>query len=126
MSEEVWTIEIGDSTYNVPRLPFKVSRTVYPLCQRLSNAELPMRLVLPKEPLSLTDEEMDDLGKIAFLACKAADPGLTQEAFDNMPITPPQLFDAFFAIRKACGGWRTQAEGQEPQGEETGTDAPPT
>lgn len=126
MTEETWTIELGDNTYTVPRLPFKYSRKVYPLCQRLTNAGLPQRIVLPEAPLQLTDDEVDDLAVIAFLAAQAVEPTMTQDAFDNMPITPPQLYDAFFAIRKACGGWRTQTEGQEPSGESQGTEEPPT
>lgn len=126
MSEETWTITMGDKTYAVPRLPFKVSRVVYPICQRLSNAELPKRILMPTSPLVITDEEMNDLGTLALLGCQAADPLLTEEDFESMPITPPQLFDAFLAMRHACGGWRIVPEGQEPQGEGTGTDVPPT
>lgn len=126
MIEESWDIELGDNTYAVPRLPFKYSMRVYPICQRLSNADLAERILVQSEPLQLIDSEIDDLGVVAFLLCCAANSEMTQAAFDNMPITPPQLFDAFFAARKACGGWRTLAEGQEPSGESLGTEEPPT
>lgn len=126
MTEETWDIELGDNVYTVPRLPFKFSMKVYPICQRLSNAGMAERIVMPKEPLALTDSEVDDLGALAFLLCSAAETNMTKEAFDEIPITPPQLFDAFFAARKACGGWRSRTEGQEPSGETLGTEEPPT
>ena len=125
MTEETWTIEMGSTAYVVPRLPIKYSRIVYPICQRLTNGELPERILIPKEPLQLTDDEMDDLIKICFVACQAAEPNMTEEQFFDLAITPPQLYDAFFAIRKACGGWRA-VEGQKMSGEDPPTSEPPT
>jgi len=134
MSEEIWNIQLGDRTFAVPRLPFKYGREIYPICQKLSNDGFPERIMgkfegdtfVPPPPLQVTDEEMMQLGRIAFMACQAADPELNSSAFEEMPITPPQLFDAFFAIRKACGGWRSRAEGKEPTGEAKGMVEPPT
>ena len=124
MSEESWTIELGDNTYTVPRLALKYSRVAYPLCQKLSNAGLPARIILPTEPLQLTEDEMNDLAIIAFTMCRAAEPGMTLEAFEELPISAPQLYDAFFAARHATGGWRTVGEGKEPTGENLGTEEP--
>lgn len=119
MTDETWNIQLGDNTFTIPRLPFKVSRVVYPICQRLSNSDLIQRLMTPEAGLQLSDEEMDSLAKITFLAAQASSPDMTQETFDELPITPPQLYDAFFSIRKATGGWRTApaTEDQEPEGE---------
>jgi hypothetical protein len=124
--EETWTINAGDWTFTVPRLPFRVSRVVYPICQRLTNAGLVERLATAGASFEVTEAEVDDLAQIAFLACQAADPGLTRDAFDDLPITPPQLFDAFFSVRQACGGWRRlpAVEGQEPSGEASGDQSP--
>ena len=132
MTDETWNIELGDRTFTVPRLPFKYSRKIYPICQKLSNDGLPERIVgtvkdgayEPPPPLQITDDEINQLSTIALLACQAADPEFTEAAFDEMPITPPQLYDAFFALRKACGGWRSRPEDQETSGEEMA--APPT
>lgn len=125
MSEETWTISLGARTFAVPPLPFRVSMVVYPLCQKLTNAGLAERLLKAAvEPWGVSMEEMTDLGDIAFLSCRTADPELTREAFDELPITPAQLFDAFFALRVACGGWGRPAEGQEPKGEAKGPKRP--
>ena len=118
---ETWTIILGEREFTVPRLPLKVTRVVYPICQRLTNAELTKRIWNAREePLQTTDEEMDDLCKITLLACQVADPSFTKEEFEDLPVEPGQLYDAFLAIRFACGGWATVkvTEGQDQPGEE--------
>lgn len=127
MTEETWNITLGESTFEVPRLPFKVSRVVYPICQRLTNAGLVDRII-DMTNFELTDYEMDDLAKVVFLACQAAGTGLTAEAFDELQTTPSQLFEGFFAVRKATGGWRSAVatEGQEPEGEAESGEKSPT
>jgi hypothetical protein len=121
MTEETWNIALGDRTFTVPRLPFKISRVVYPICQRLTNNDLPQRLLDPSidKKFAVSDEEMDDLAKIALLSCQAASASFTGDEFDASPIPPPQLFDAFFAIRYACGGWqKITGEVKDEPGEE--------
>lgn len=126
--EETWPITLASKTYELKALPLKATKVVYTICQRLSNDGLAARLTntAPDAPaLAVTDEEFDGLCKIALTAAQTADPELTQAAFDAMPITPPELYDAFFEIRKACGGWRPVKAG-EAVGEPKGTDEPPT
>jgi len=124
---KTWTITAGERTFEVPRLPLRISRNVYPACQRLTNAGLVERLIRIGDGFAVDEAEMADLVEIAFQCCQAADRDLTREAFDDLPVTPPQLFDAFFAARSACGGWKPipQGEGQEDQGEGEGA-MPPT
>jgi len=133
VNEETWEVKLGDRTFKAPRLPFRISRVVYPLCQKLTNAKLTERIYgtfensvfVPPPPLEVTDEEMEQLAKVALLTCQAADQTLTEAEFNDMPITPAQLFDAFIEARKACGGWRA-SEGKNESGEVMGTDEPPT
>lgn len=134
MSEETWDIELGERSFKVGRLPFKISRVVYPICQKLTNDGFAERIYgkfeggafTPPPPLQVTDEEMDQLAKVALLTCQTADPNLTEEAFNDMPIAPFQLYDAFFTVRKACGGWRSNVEGKKESGEATEMEEPPT
>lgn len=114
MTEETWTLSAGDRTFVVPRLPLRVTRAVYPVCQRLTNSGLPLRLTKQDVQLEITETEAEELSTIMFLACQAAAPDLTKEQFDEMPISPSQLYDAFFAIRYACGGWTLKPVVEEP------------
>lgn len=98
-------IELGGRKFDVPPLPLGVSMLVYPMCQRLTKAGLPQRLLDPAT-LEVTDEEVAALVEIAFQAAHAADATLKPDDFIALPVTPPELYFAFFTMRIQCGGWR--------------------
>jgi len=122
-----WSLSLGGRSFDVPRLPLAVTVLVYPICQRLTNAGLVERL-RSDEGFALTPEEIGDLTELAFQAAHAADPELDTQAFLALPITPPELFAAFFVMRIQCGGWRkasSDSEGGNEPGEAQGAQAPP-
>lgn len=126
MSEAI-TLSLGGREFEVPRLPLGVTILVYPICQRLTNGGLAERLLkADAQPLNVSAEEIADLTEIAFQAAHAADDTLDVKAFLALPVTPPELFAAFFVMRIQCGGWSTRKaeDGDEP-GEGEGA-RPPT
>jgi hypothetical protein len=122
------TITLGGREIDVPALPLRLNMQAYPLCRKLSNDGLLERVAAAKGAVDCTADEMADLAELAFLAAKAADPALERDAFDEMPITPPELLDSFFSIRYQTGGWvaTTPEEEPDPAGEAPGADQPPT
>lgn len=113
---------LGGRTFDVPVLPLRVNRVVYPLCRALTIGEdsfFSRVIAADGSVLAVTDEELETLATIAFGAAQAADKELTQEAFEDLPITPVQLLDAFFAIRIQTGVWTAakQTAGDESEGE---------
>lgn len=116
------TLSLGGRMFEVPPLPLGATILVYPICQRLTNAGLVDRLLGRVEgpdgapaPLTLTADEINDLTELAFQAAHAADESLDAKAFLALPVTPPELFAAFFLVRIQCGGWtaRTPEDGDE-------------
>lgn len=109
-------IVLGDRTFAVPVLPLRHNRVIYPLCRDLSadpedKESFFARLSDRKgTPDAVRDDEWDKLIEIAFNGACAADSTLTRADFDNLPITPPQLLDAFFPIRFQTGAWRAPEE----------------
>jgi hypothetical protein len=89
----------------VPPLPIRINRVVYPICRKLVMDDLLKRCIDASGELVATSEELDQLIQIAFLAASAADSTVTQEQFDQLAITPPQLLDAFFILRYQTGAW---------------------
>jgi hypothetical protein len=98
-------IVLGDRTFSVPPLPIRINRVVYPICRKLVMDDLLKRCIDAGGELVATSEELDQLIQIAFLAASAADSTVTQEQFDQLAITPPQLLDAFFLLRYQTGAW---------------------
>ena len=99
------TITLGGKSFAIPPLPLRINAAAYPLCRSLSNAGLIERAAQAGGALDCTEEEMGQLGDLAFLAVSASPLGPTRDGFDELPITPVELLDAFFAIRYQTGGW---------------------
>ena len=115
---------LGGRKFAVPPLPFRANREIYPLCRKLHNAGLIERAIQAQGALDCTTEEMDDLAQIAFLACGASTTPLSREEFDVLPLTPPELLDAYFEIRVQTGGWVANDKPAPAPGEAQGTPAP--
>lgn len=129
------SIVLGTTTFVVPPLPIRYNRVVYPLCRDLSadaiNEDESFFARLQRAngtPALVTDDEWAKLEQISFQAACAADKAMTRETFDDLPITPPQLIDAFFKIRLQTGVWieptATNADAGAPQGEAVLAEAP--
>lgn len=138
---ETRDIVLGGKTFAVPLLPLRHNRVVYPLCRDLSadgEDSLMARLIAAQGKVeAVRDDEWPKLIDIAFHGAAAADKDLTREAFDDMPVTMPQLLDAFFIVRLQTGVWLAQpasdaadeasaadASGEASSGEESGADSP--
>lgn len=100
------TLILAGQTFVIPGLlPIRINRDVYPICRKLNNDGLIERSIQAMGALECTPEEYADLARIAFLTVKWVRPDLTREAFDDWPITPPELLDTYFTIRVLTGGW---------------------
>lgn len=122
------SLSLGGRTFEVPKLPLGVTILVYPICQKLTNAGLADRLLKAEvgNGLSVSPEEIGELTEIAFQAAHAADETLDAQAFLALPVTPPELYAAFFAMRIQCGGWGPRKpEDRDEPGEGEGA-SPPT
>ena len=97
-------ISLGGRIFSVPPLPLRFNREVYPRCAELTSAGLLDRMDEAGN-IGLTANDIDDIGEIAFWGASAADPTLTREAFDELPISPAELVDSFIVIRVQTGGW---------------------
>lgn len=127
-------LALGDRIFHVPLLPLRQNRFVYPIVRELSAApndpeSFIGRLVAAEgSPEHVTTEELDQLAEAVFHAATAADPTLTRDEFEDLPITPAQLIDGFFVVRLQTGAWRTPeddssstaAEGEGAPGEASG------
>lgn len=126
---ETLEMTLGGRTFAVPRLPLGVNRVVYPLCRELClQGGLLDRLI--KSPggltLAITSDDIDALIGIVFPCAELADPELTRQEFNGMPITPMELFDAFFSvIRYQTGMWAPVKATEQDAGEAMGEASPP-
>jgi hypothetical protein len=125
------TITLAGSPLEVPMLPIRFNKIAYPLCRKLHNSGFMDRIIEGQGQVDCSAEEMDDLIEIAFAGACAALPQTTREEFDNWPITPPELVDAFFLIRYQTGAWiappsldnlTNQEEAETQPGEAQGAD----
>ena len=98
-------IILAEQTYTVPPLVIQWNRTAYPICAALIAAGLFDR-ISEKGTLSLTGDDMDKLVELAFVGVQAAGADMSRETFDNLPISPGELFDAFLIMATQTGGWR--------------------
>lgn len=126
---EARNMTLGGRTFAVPPLPLSVTRQIYPICRKLSlKGALVDRVIEEGLLAGMTDEDMTDLANVDFACAQVAAPDLTRDMFDALPITPPQLFDAFFYVaRYQTGMWiPVEAPAGDDAGEAQGEASPPT
>jgi hypothetical protein len=94
-------VTLGGRSWPVPPLAVRQNRVIDPLILSL----LPTFAALDAEQaaLRLQAKEYDALLLIAYTALTRAHPQLTREAFDEMPITLPELIGAFETIARQTG-----------------------
>lgn len=137
MANKSRTIVLAGGSLDVPMLPIRLNKIAYPICQRLHAAQVIERAIKGEGKCDISAEEMDDLTELAFVAAQAANPRTTREEFDNWPISPPELIDAFFLVRYQTGAWvpvegspddqlQISDEEEESSGEAQGAEALPT
>lgn len=124
---ETRPMTLGGRTFDVPALPLRLNMKAYPLCRKLGAAGLIERIAASGGSLDCSEDEMADLVDLAFLGVSAADPSIDRAAFEELPVAPPQLLDAFFVLRYQSGGWvpATPTEGDDGAGEAKGATKPP-
>ncbi len=110
-------IVLGGRTFEVPRLPLGVNIKAYPLLRKVNNNGLFERWHAPDG--GPTEEDMADIALVGFLCAKAADPALTREEFDALPIAPHELFDTLIVARFQSGAW-VEATPSAADGEDAG------
>src|SRR4051812_25632767 len=99
------TLTLAGRTFTVPPLPLKATMVVYPICRRLTIAGLVERAMANGGALEVDEAEMADIVELAFRCAQAAEPALTRDDFETLPITPPELLDAFLVARYQTGAW---------------------
>lgn len=130
---ETRPITLGGRVFDVPALPLRINMKVYPLCKALSTAADPADaessfvgrvLAASGSIFAISDEELATLAEIAFGGASAADKTMTREAFDDLPINPVELLDAFFVVRGQTGVWMApktpDTAGDQAEGEAQG------
>jgi len=98
-------IILAGHTFTVPPLIIRWNRNAYPICAQLIAAGLFDRMS-EKGTLSLTGADLDQLAELAFVGVQASGSSLSRENFDDLPISPGELFDAFLVIATQTGAWR--------------------
>jgi hypothetical protein len=106
-------VTLGGRTFGVPPLPLRLNMKAYPLCRTLSAGSLLDRIAAAGGGLDCTEEEMADLAELAFLAASAGDADLERATFDELPVLPSELINAFFLMRYQSGGWVPMAAPEE-------------
>lgn len=119
---ETRDMKLGGRTFAVPALPLETTMVVYPLCRKLATGGLVDRAQRSGGVLDVSKEEMSEVVEVAFLCAQAADPALSREAFLALPVTPPELLDAFFVARYQTGAWLAPEDA--PSGEGKGEASP--
>lgn len=121
-------ISLGGRIFDVPALPLRLNMKAYPLCRKVTDGGLIARVSAAAGVLDCTEEEMTDLAEICLLGASAADPTMTRDVFESLPINPAELLDAFFVMRYQTGGWVPVApqEGKDSVGEAEGVETPQT
>lgn len=121
------TIILAGVAYDVPPLPLRHNRVVYPLCRKLVMADLLQRCIDANGALMAGDEELEDLITIAMHIRQVCDPSVTREDVEASAITPPELLTMFFRVRYLTGAWLPLPDaaianpaGDETQGEPQG------
>ncbi len=97
-------ITLAGKVFSVPMLRISINREAYPLCARLTSSGVLDRIG-SDGTINLSGEDIDALADLAFWGTLAADGNLTREEFDEMPISPVELIDAFIVMRWQTGGW---------------------
>jgi hypothetical protein len=118
------SLDLGGRTFKVPPLPLGHNIEAYPLLRKMQNSGFLERWISPETPP--TQEDMADLTTVLFLCAKAAEPGLTVEEFNALPVTPAEMFAGWSVARYQSGGWVRLPAGEDDQGETEGEPRPPT
>ena len=106
------TIEVGREKWPVPELG---ARQIRLIAGKLA--------LLPRRGASVvTGDAVDALYDVVYIAMTRANPALTRDAFDDMPITVAQLNQAMPVIMMQCGfAWAAPKTGEaQAQTESTG------
>jgi hypothetical protein len=124
---ETRDLVLGGRTFAVPRFPLGMTLKFYPLLRKLANNGFLTRWLDPNDIPS--DQDMTDLSTVLFAAAQLGDPTLTPDAFDALPASPSELFDALLIARYQSGGWvpaaAEDAGGASAAGEGAGEPTPP-
>lgn len=125
---ETRTMTLAGTAYSVPPLPIRHNRVIFPICRKLTQDGLIDRCIAANGSLECTGEEFDQMIEIAFLCIVAGGATLSRDEFEQLPITPGELLDAFFIARYQTGAWVALPDPeQEPaQGEAKGPARPRT
>jgi hypothetical protein len=107
-------MKLGGRTFAVPAtLPLRITRSLYPLCRKMSVKDgLTERVVAGGLMSGMTGEDMQDLATIATTLAQSAEPDVTQDELEALPITPVELFDAFWDVARFSTGMFVKSEAQ--------------
>lgn len=100
-NEHVFPVELGGRHWDLPRLPWRIVRKVQPGIARQSEALVDgdTASILRRLDAAMLAEQTH----LVLLALQVAEPELTLDQLDELPITLEQLAIAQIAVLSACG-----------------------
>ncbi len=114
------TIQLGGKEWLIPMLAAKQNKIIDPLILSLlpifSEWQNDKAVALSK----LGAEQYEDLQEIAFVAIGRAEPNLKHEQFLDLPITLPELINAFSIIAQQTGVFQKVTTEEKNPGEGSG------
>ena len=88
-------MRLGGVDYALPTLTVRQLKTVVPKLAQVTKQEL--------SPFSMSEATVNDLFAVIFLSLSRAYPDLTQDQFDNLPISMIEAIQAVFVVMKQTG-----------------------
>jgi hypothetical protein len=101
------TITLGSRAYPMPPLAIKQMRKVIP---RL--LELATRFQPPFDPTKLSEDDMNELSDVIYIAITRGSPQMTREQFDDIEATLPEMIASIDVIGAQAGMTKRREAGQ--------------
>jgi len=113
-SQDVQVITLAGKEWKIPKMALRQNRELQPLYGQIA----PSILREGTRVDEITPEQLDILARIAFLAANRADPNLTEEEFEEMPVGLAELIEALMPIMIQSGLFKKREDTPgETQGE---------
>lgn len=105
------TVTIGRKQWPVAEFVWRDTKVLMPKMQHIGNLN----------PNNITENDMNVMGDVAYLAISRVNGGLKREDFDALPITPKEILEAVPVILKQANMESKPAGEAQAQAAPTGT-----
>lgn len=89
---DVPKIKLGGKEWPIPEFPWRVTKKILPLMSKIGRIDTS----------NVTEETMDNLTSVMFLAVSVGTPDLKRDDFENMPLKLPEMIIAIPVITAAA------------------------